>query len=1100
VLWFLVALAHPAQSAIITMQIAGPSQGLSNPDQAIFTSHDQKVVENANGIFCTFNGIILDRSTNGGQTFVEVYNLGATNTTKAPTIESDENNNIYLIYPNPFGSATRFQKFTSANGYASPVVDKTFSQATSSSKYSSFYDQGRQRLYHATQHGYLFTFDTSGNLIRGQQLFNGGSVAAPSYPHLFVDDSGVIHYAMTMVDANAYVPYIGIRYLKAIDGGASWLTMSNTPVSVPTTSDPSGPATTINLPGEEAYQIWLANMHVKNGKVHFFYRMETNLWNYAGAGSPPLIPERQHYMRFDAATGVREIDSWSNFAGGSWKGDTLTVNAVYGCFASDPSDAHSPLYAMFCGSSTIAAIVSYDNGSTWHDAAQSPNEATVADVGCARHSPKNGHVIGTFSGAPSPWGWATPLFYQFSTVSPATNVWDGGGADGSWGTANNWDSNAVPVFDSGLDIIFNALGAGNLTNCLGANRTIRSLIFNSNADSDVGIYLAEKIASPITNCFLTFDGFLASATNTVQSGASGNFTIGVGGAGGLGSITLADNLVINHNGSGTLTFDRPINESGTGKGITKNGPGTLVLRQNNAYTGTTTVNAGTLLDGGTTNGCGTGPLVLGNGITFASDTNGSRALPNNVTLAGNLTLGQLTGGTGALTFTGSCDLGAATRTLTINNATTISGVVSNGGLSKTGSGSLTLSGTNTYTGQTTVFTGIVQLGDGGGTGSLDPTSVIAIGPSGKFQYNRTNNLNPFANNLVGTGTLVKTNTGELGLTGTNSFSGTLDVQQGKLSLSGSACVNGSPNVNVAGNGILSVGSGFLGGIATIGNLTGAGQIDPIYGQGTAVRTLQVSQSSDAIFSGVMADGTSGRVLAFTKNGAATLTLSGTNTYTGGTAISNGTLLVNGVMGNSAVTVSGGTLGGTGTLGGAVSVQPGGALSPGTSLGTLTINNSLVLAGTTFVEVNASNGQRDFVQGVTSITYGGSLVVTNLSGTLTNGQTFQLFSVSGTKTGSFTSITPALTGGQAWSFNPTNGVLSVVTTPANYPTNLSFSVSNGTLSLTWPVTHLGWVAQSNSSGLASPGNWFDIPASSNATSLNVSPDSTRTNVFYRLRAP
>ena len=138
------------------------------------------------------------------------------------------------------------------------------------------------------------------------------------------------------------------------------------------------------------------------------------------------------------------------------------------------------------------------------------------------------------------------------------------------------------------------------------------------------------------------------------------------------------------------------------------------------------------------------------------------------------------------------DLGAATRTLTINNATTISGVVSNGGLSKTGSGSLTLSGTNTYTGQTTVFTGIVQLGDGGGTGSLDPTSVIAIGPSGKFQYNRTNNLNPFANTLAGTGTLVKTNTGELGLTGTNSFSGTLDVQQGKLGLSGSACVNGSP--------------------------------------------------------------------------------------------------------------------------------------------------------------------------------------------------------------------------------------------------------------------------------------------------------------------
>lgn len=245
----------------------------------------------------------------------------------------------------------------------------------------------------------------------------------------------------------------------------------------------------------------------------------------------------------------------------------------------------------------------------------------------------------------------------------------------------------------------------------------------------------------------------------------------------------------------------------------------------------------------------------------------------------------------------------------------------------------------------------------------------------------------------------------------------------------------------------------------------------------------------------------GDAKSLTKSGSGMLILSGTNTYTGPTTVSNGTLVVSGSLSNTTVTVnSGATLGGTGIIRGAVSVQGGGTLSPGASIGTFTISNNLVLAGTTFVEVNAGNGQRDFVQGVTNITYGGSLVVTNLSGTLTNGQTFQLFSATGTKVGNFTSITPALTGGQSWSFNPTNGVLSVVSTTATYPTNVTVAVSGGVLSLTWPGTHLGWIAQSNIVGLGSPSNWFDILGSSGLTNLNIVPNPAQSNVFYRLRSP
>ncbi len=687
-----------------------------------------------------------------------------------------------------------------------------------------------------------------------------------------------------------------------------------------------------------------------------------------------------------------------------------------------------------------------------------------------------------------------------------TQTWDGGGGAGneSWQQGNNWVSNTVPAFNNGLDVIFHSAGAGNLTNALGADCTLRSLTFTSGADSDIAIYLGESINSPVTNYTLTFDSGSGSATNTVTAGATGNITIGVGGSSGPGSVSLAANLVVNQNGSGELKIDRPISGAG---GITKNGSGRLYLRQSNTYTGTTTINEGVVITGGNTGGFGAsgsaGPLLV-NGGTIANSTAAARPIYNSVTMGGDAVIGGVSGyGAGLLTFSGTFNFGGANRILTVNSPVTISGVASAGGLIKSGAETLTLSAANTYTGPTTIFTGIVQLGDGGTTGSLDGNGTVAIGPNGIFQFNRTANLSPFNSNLSGTGTLLKTNTGELGLTGTNSFSGTLDVEQGKLGLSGAACVNGAPRVIVAANGTLSVGSGFLGGTATIGNLSGSGRIDPIYGSGTAVRTLQVNQTTDGIFSGIIADGTSGRVLAFTKSGAATLTLSGNCSHTGATTVTNGTLLVTGAISNSIVTVmSGATLAGTGFIGSAVNVQAGGTLAPGTSLGTLTISNTLTLnpASTVFVELNASNGQRDRVVGLTSVTYAGSLIVSNLAGVVTNGQSFSLFGVVPSFSGNFSGITPPPAANLAWSFNPTNGTLSARAVVAAYPTNLACVVSNGALSLSWPATHLGWIAQSNVVGLQIPGNWYDIAGTSNLTSLNILPNRSVSNAWYRLRAP
>jgi hypothetical protein len=66
------ALLEPAAGQYLDMSIAGPSQGVTQPWKTMFHSHNQKVVENANGIFCTTHGVALDRSTDGGATFTKV--------------------------------------------------------------------------------------------------------------------------------------------------------------------------------------------------------------------------------------------------------------------------------------------------------------------------------------------------------------------------------------------------------------------------------------------------------------------------------------------------------------------------------------------------------------------------------------------------------------------------------------------------------------------------------------------------------------------------------------------------------------------------------------------------------------------------------------------------------------------------------------------------------------------------------------------------------------------------------------------------------------------------------------------------------------------
>ena len=154
-------------------------------------------------------------------------------------------------------------------------------------------------------------------------------------------------------------------------------------------------------------------------------------------------------------------------------------------------------------------------------------------------------------------------------------------------------------------------------------------------------------------------------------------------------------------------------------------------------------------------------------------------------------------------------------------------------------------------------------------------------------------------------------------------------------------------------------------------------------------------------------------------------------------------------------------------------------------------------------MNLDTLEHDLVAGVKNVTYGGTLVVNNVGGTAaaTNGATMQLL-IAGSYGGSFRDRQPAGTGSRAGVGHDgqTNGTLKIVATVSMVPTNITFSVTGSTLSLGWPADHLGWYAQSNSVGVASPGSWYNVADSQLGTNLNITIDPAQPNVFFRLRSP
>jgi len=268
-------------------------------------------------------------------------------------------------------------------------------------------------------------------------------------------------------------------------------------------------------------------------------------------------------------------------------------------------------------------------------------------------------------------------------------------------------------------------------------------------------------------------------------------------------------------------------------------------------------------------------------------------------------------------------------------------------------------------------------------------------------------------------------------------------------------------------------------------------------------TISGSAGLTKVGSGTLISYDDGAFFGPTFINAGTLALAGSGNLNfsrpGITIAAGATLDVSARSDATYTTVGSQSVAGSGTINGSLVVSGDTYLAPGINgPGILTVTNAISLQGITTMDLAANTN--DLLKAGTSITYGGALGLNFNAGTLTNGQSFKLFSAPA-YSGAFNNIYPAPGPNLAWntSLLTVSGVLSVQSAVATYPTNITAVVSGGNLNLSWPADHLGWwlQVQTNAPAVGLGKNWFTVPGSSSTTSVTLPLDLANGSVFCRL---
>jgi alpha-galactosidase len=590
-----------------------------------------------------------------------------------------------------------------------------------------------------------------------------------------------------------------------------------------------------------------------------------------------------------------------------------------------------------------------------------------------------------------------------------------------WNTAVNW-TNASSFPDQS--------DAGALVN--GPNTS--SQIINLNEPVSVGTLTigaangsaAYTIAA--SGGSLTFDNGTNQASLT-QLGSSAGDTIAA-------PVILNSSLSVANNSSNVLTVSGGI--SGPGE-LTANGPGVLLLSGSNSFSTAVSIAGGTVRTGnafalGVTNATATvasgatldlggfdlgadiitvaGAGVGGSGAIISTAVSSQTNALQFVTFSGNATIGG----------TGDWDIRGA-------NAAVPSAVLSTAGepwsLTKTGPDRISLAAVQVdpALGDMDIQRGVLSF-EGVTTSMGAPANTLSVEAGATLAFSKTTNLWNKNFSLYGDGVTASISN----VLGSNTLAGP---------------------IGLAGNCVLSVPGGAL---ALVGPISGAGGL--------------------------------------TKTLGGTLNLGGVNTYPGGTIVNSGRLVVTAsgsIAGSTNLFVSGGatldvsampgsgltlaagqTLGGAGTVNGNIIVGAGAVVAPADNFATLTCNNALTFSGgSVVIGLRHPPLANEQVRVLGPLTYGGTLVLTNLgTNALLAGDTFQPFSA-GSYAGIFTNVVPQRPGsGLAWDTSglAASGTVSVV-------------VAGPAPRINRPVVQAGGLVMAGSGG--TPNGAYHVLTSTNA---------------------
>jgi autotransporter-associated beta strand protein len=668
---------------------------------------------------------------------------------------------------------------------------------------------------------------------------------------------------------------------------------------------------------------------------------------------------------------------------------------------------------------------------------------------------------------------AQPLFWNTNGASATwTNANWGTSADGPFATA--WITNSDVEFTATSAVTFATTSIGNVT---------------VDANQNVTVAAAGTVtfgASGAGGLVRTFD---------IESGATLNWV--------SQTVTANSSAGITKSGAGTLNLGALAWSTAMTGGFTMNA-GTVIVSGTKAFgNGPMTINGGTIQSSGGKTWTPTS-LAIGGDFTFAGTGNDTWQMPIDLGTATRNITDSTTSGSRIFSGLISADAAGVGMNFLGNGA----GQIYIGNSNNTYSGMITIIGTNSapevgfasdgslgaipgsvITNAIIIDGGRLTSSDTSGNavtntfnsnrgiqvGSTPGTSISVAKSAGGLTYNGV-----IADEPGSTGILVKQGAGLLSLGGVNTYSGDTFINNGMLqSTTGDNRLPTGTAINLGQSASANLGIFDLNGnnqeIAGLNSISGINtnvvSKNLVTNSAVTAATLTIS-GGGAYAYGDGSTNNSGIItgdINLVINSSGTQTLGDVNTYTGNTMVNAGTLALSGVgsinntpeitlaagavldvsarTDDTLTLPSGQMLDGFGTVTGIVAATTGSTLAPGSpnATGTLTVSGDAALNGTTTMKLDKTDATNDILSVDGTLTYGGTLNVTNVSGTLAAGDSFTLFNAANSS-GSF-SITnlPALNAGLAWTNNGSgNWSVVSVAAPVSYLAITSFSLAGTNL--------------------------------------------------------